>query len=226
MRFHALICARSGSKGIKNKNIRKFNSKPLIFYPINLAKKINEIKTVSVSTDSKKIANISKNYGAEIPFLRPKKLSGDKSNEWDVWKHFVKKKNFNSKDEILIVLPTTSPLRKIKDVQKCIKLYKQKKFDVVLVISKSNKNPYFNMMIKKRNNSLELCVKSKKNIVRRQDAPTVYDVTTFCYILSSKFLIKNKSLLSGKIGGIEVPAVRSIDLDTELDLKIASILKA
>ena len=92
MRFHALICARSGSKGIKNKNIRKFNSKPLIFYPINLAKKINEIKTVSVSTDSKKIADISKNFGAEIPFLRPKKLSRDKSNEWDVWKHFAKKK--------------------------------------------------------------------------------------------------------------------------------------
>lgn len=226
MRFHALICARSGSKGIKNKNIRKFNSKPLIFYPINLAKKINEIKTVSVSTDSKKIADISKNYGAEIPFLRPKKLSRDKSNEWDVWKHFAKKKNFNSKDEILIVLPTTSPLRKIKDIQKCIKLYKQKKFDVVLMINKSNKNPYFNMMVKKKDNSLELCIKSKKNIVRRQDAPIVYDVTTFCYILSSKFLMKNKSLLSGKIGGIEVTAARSIDLDTELDLKIASILKA
>lgn len=226
MRFHALICARSGSKGIKNKNIRKFNSKPLIFYPINLAKKINEIKTVSVSTDSKKIADISKNFGAEIPFLRPKKLSRDKSNEWDVWKHFAKKKNFNSKDEILIVLPTTSPLRKIKDVQKCIKLYKQKKFDVVLMINKSNKNPYFNMMVKKKDNSLELCVKSKKNIVRRQDAPIVYDVTTFCYILSSKFLMKNKSLLSGKIGGIEVTAARSIDLDTELDLKIASLLKA
>lgn len=225
MRFHALICARSGSKGIKNKNIRKFNSKPLIFYPINLAKKINEIKTVSVSTDSKKIADISKNFGAEIPFLRPKKLSRDKSNEWDVWKHFAKKKNFNSKDEILIVLPTTSPLRKIKDVQKCIKLYKQKKFDVVLMINKSNKNPYFNMMVKKKDNSLELCVKSKKNIVRRQDAPIVYDVTTFCYILSSKFLMKNKSLLSGKIGGIEVTAARSIDLDTELDLKIASLLK-
>ena len=226
MRFHALICARSGSKGIKNKNIRKFNSKPLIFYPINLAKKINEIKTVSVSTNSKKIADISKNFGAEIPFLRPKKLSRDKSNEWDVWKHFAKKKNFNSKDEILIVLPTTSPLRKIKDVQKCIKLYKQKKFDVVLMINKSNKNPYFNMMVKKKDNSLELCVKSKKNIVRRQDAPIVYDVTTFCYILSSKFLMKNKSLLSGKIGGIEVTAARSIDLDTELDLKIASLLKA
>ena len=136
------------------------------------------------------------------------------------------KKNFNSKDEILIVLPTTSPLRKIKDVQKCIKLYKQKKFDVVLMINKSNKNPYFNMMVKKKDNSLELCVKSKKNIVRRQDAPIVYDVTTFCYILSSKFLMKNKSLLSGKIGGIEVTAARSIDLDTELDLKIASLLKA
>ena len=226
MRFHALICARSGSKGIKNKNIRKFNSKPLIFFPINLAKKINEIKTISVSTDSKKIAQISKNFGAQIPFLRPKKLSNDRSNEWDVWKHFATKKNLNSEDEIIIVLPTTSPFRKIEDVKRCIKLYKQKNFDVVLVVCKSNKNPYFNMMVKKKDNSLKISVKSKKNIVRRQDAPIVYDVTTFCYILSSKFLMRNKSLLSGKIGGIEVPAERSIDLDTELDLKIANILKA
>ena len=226
MRFHALICARSGSKGIKNKNIRKFNSKPLIFFPINLAKKINEIKTISVSTDSKKIAQISKNFGAQIPFLRPKKLSNDRSNEWDVWKHFATKKNLNSEDEIIIVLPTTSPFRKIEDVKRCIKLYKQKNFDVFLVVFKSNKNPYFNMMVKKKDNSLKISVKSKKNIVRRQDAPIVYDVTTFCYILSSKFLMRNKSLLSGKIGGIEVPAERSIDLDTELDLKIANILKA
>ena len=92
MKFHALICARSGSKGIKNKNIRIFKSKPLISYPIKSAQRIKEIVSISVSTDSKKIAKLAKKYGAEIPFIRPKKLSGDKVKEWDVWKHFVKKK--------------------------------------------------------------------------------------------------------------------------------------
>ena len=74
MKFHALICARAGSEGIKNKNIKKFKGKPLIAYPIQLAKKIKEFKSISVSTDSKKIANISKNYGADVPFIRSKKL--------------------------------------------------------------------------------------------------------------------------------------------------------
>ena len=79
-----------------------------------------------MSTDSKKIANISKSFGAEIPFLRPKKLSADKTNEWDVWQHFAKQKNFNKKDQILIVLPTTSPFRKVEDITKCINYMKSK----------------------------------------------------------------------------------------------------
>ena len=137
-------------KGYKNKNIRIFKSKPLISYPIKSAQRIKEIVSISVSTDSKKIAKLAKKYGAEIPFIRPKKLSGDKVKEWDVWKHFVKKKRLINKDQILVVLPTTSPLRKIEDIKKCIKLYKQKRFDTVLMITKSNKNPFFNMMTKKK----------------------------------------------------------------------------
>ena len=137
---------------------------------------------------------------------------------------FCKKKRLINKDQILVVLPTTSPLRKIEDIKKCIKLYKQKRFDTVLMITKSNKNPFFNMMTKKKDNSLDLCIKSKKNIIRRQDAPKVYSVTTFCYIVSCHFLMRKKSFFEGKIGGVEIPAERSIDLDTESDLKIANKL--
>ena len=97
MKFHALICARAGSKGIKNKNIRHFKKKPLISYPIKLAKSIKRIKSVSVSTDSRKIATISESYGADIPFIRSKRLSSSKANEWDVWKDFVKKKTLKVK---------------------------------------------------------------------------------------------------------------------------------
>ena len=92
MKFHALICARAGSEGIKNKNIKKFKGKPLIAHPIQLAKKIKKFKSISVSTDSKKIANISKYYGADVPFIRSKKLSTSKISEWKVWEDFVKKK--------------------------------------------------------------------------------------------------------------------------------------
>ena len=84
-----LICARSGSKGVKNKNIKKFHGKPLIYWTIKQAKSLPEIKDVFISTDSKKIGNVAKKYGAKVPFLRPKKLAKDNSKEWDVWKHAI-----------------------------------------------------------------------------------------------------------------------------------------
>ena len=98
MKYLAIICARSGSKGIKNKNILKINDIPLIGHSIKTAKSIKRISKVIVSTDSYKIAKIAINYGAEVPFLRPKNLSLDDSKEIDAWKHainFFKKKNLN-----------------------------------------------------------------------------------------------------------------------------------
>ena len=125
-KFIALICARAGSKGLKNKNIKNFDGKPLIAWSILLAKKIKEIDRVIVSTESKKIANIARKYGAEIPFVRPKKLSFDNSPEWKVWRHavnFLKKQN--EKIAGIMVLSSTAPLRIVKDIQKCIKLFKR-----------------------------------------------------------------------------------------------------
>ena len=97
--FHILIPARKNSKGIKNKNIVKLGDEELISYTIKFAKKIKLASEVVVSTDSKKIANISKRYGASAPFLRPKKFSGDNSPDLQVFKHYIywlkihKKKN-------------------------------------------------------------------------------------------------------------------------------------
>jgi|TARA_B110000046_G_scaffold184607_1_gene223547 N-acylneuraminate cytidylyltransferase len=229
MKFHALICARAGSKGIKNKNIRQFKKKPLISYPIKLAKNIKRIESVSVSTDSRKIANISKNYGADIPFIRSKRLSSNKANEWDVWKDFVEKKNFKSKDDIIVILPVTSPFRIKKDVEKCITLYKKKKFDYVIVVAKASHNPHFNMVRKKQKNLVEICMPLKSRIVRRQDAPKIYNITTICFVVSAKYIMSKKSgqhstLKSGKVGAVEIPYERSLDLDTEFDLKVAKLL--
>ena len=210
MKFHALICARAGSKGIKNKNIRKFNGKPLISYPIKLAKSIKGIESVSVSTDSKKIASISRHYGADIPFIRSKKLSSSKANEWDVWEDFVKKKKIKKKDDIIVILPATSPFRIKKDVEKCISLYKKNFFDYVMVITKASHNPHFNMVKRNKNNLIKICMPLKKRIVRRQDAPKIYNITTICFVVSAKFIMSKKSALkSGKVGAIEIPYERS-----------------
>ena len=84
-----IICARGGSKGLKNKNLRKISNKPLIFYPINTAKKSKVIDDIVVSTDSITIANIAKKFGAKIPFIRPKKISGDLATTEETLKHAI-----------------------------------------------------------------------------------------------------------------------------------------
>ena len=117
-----IIPARKGSKGLKNKNIRRLNNIPLIAWSILLAKKCNEIDDIIVSTDSVKISKIAKKYGAKVPFIRPKKLATDKASSFNVIKHtinFFKKKNIFY-DYVLLLEPT-SPLRELKDINFCIK---------------------------------------------------------------------------------------------------------
>jgi CMP-N-acetylneuraminic acid synthetase len=111
----ALICARGGSKGIKNKNLLKIDNKSLLRIAIEQSKKIKFIKQVYVSTDSIKIANEAKKFGAIVPFIRPKKLSRDNTPEILVWRHAIDflKNELKIKPDYIISLPTTSPLRKI-----------------------------------------------------------------------------------------------------------------
>ena len=129
MKNVVFIFARSGSKGLKNKNIKKFAGKPLLYWTIKQAKKIKNIDDIILSTDSAKIAKIGKKYGASVYFLRPKKLANDQSPEWLSWKHAAKfiEIKFNTKLKKIIVLPVTSPCREIRDINKCIKLYDLKK---------------------------------------------------------------------------------------------------
>ncbi len=221
-----LICARGGSKGLKNKNIKSFCGKPLIYWTIKLAKSIKQIKDVYVSTDSKKIAQISERYGAKIPFIRPKKLATSNSKEWESWRHaikfFEKKKVFY---EALLILPVTSPLRSKDDVTKCIKkFYKErKKLDAVVAITDSSKNPYFNMVKKKKFTSL--AINTKKQYFNRQETPKVYDLTTVAFLVKTSLIKTKNHLFKGKIKSIFVPKERSVDIDNLLDFKFAEFLK-
>ena len=125
----AIIPARSGSKGLKNKNLKLINGIPLVAYPILAAKKAKLIKRIILSTDSKKIAKIGKKYGAEVPFLRPKKLATDNSMAMDAYFYTIEKINKNEKSNIneFVVLSPTSPLRTANDIDKAIKIFKKKK---------------------------------------------------------------------------------------------------
>lgn len=222
MKYLAIICARSKSKGIKNKNILKINQIPLIGHSIKIAKSIKRISKVIVSTDSIKIAKIAHSYGAEVPFLRPKKLSTDRSREIDAWKHainFFHKRNENF--DAILSIPCTSPLRKKIDIENCIDKFNTKKYDTIITIKESSRNPFFNMVKKNRREFYSIVNKPKKYIFNRQQAPKVYDVCTVCFISNTTFVMKSENLFNGKVGGVLIPKSRSLDIDDKNDFVIA-----
>ena len=114
----AVIPARGGSKGILNKNIRSFAGKPLIIHTIEAAKQSRHITKIVVSTDSKKIADVAKKYGADVPFLRPPEFSGDSSKVTDAIMHLCEKmrKEKAYKPDYIVLLQPTSPLRTGADI--------------------------------------------------------------------------------------------------------------
>lgn len=222
IRITCLICARKGSKGLKNKNIKKLNGKPLIEWTFNLAKKIKLFDKIILSTDSEKIISIAKKKKIKIPFKRPKNLAGDKVSEILVWKHALNHlKKIDKFPDILVVLPATSPLRKKEFIIKAIKKFQKEKPDALVSIKDSENNPYFNMVeIDKYKNAR--IVNSKKKFFRRQDAPKVYSLTTVCFILNPNFILKSKNLFDGNIGTIKFPKKYSIDIDDQYDFDLAN----
>lgn len=220
-KIFTFIFARGGSKGIKNKNITKINNRPLIYYSIKLGKKISG-KNVFVSTDSKKIASISKKYGAII-IKRPNSLSGDKSSEIKAWKHAI---NFLNKKNIFfhtfLSLPTTSPLRNLKDITNVISMLK--KCDIVVTGSASKRSPWYNMVKKNNNNYAVPLFINKKKYTRRQDVPKTYDLTTVAYASRPEYILKMKNIYEGKVKLCIIPHSRSLDIDNKFDLKIAKLL--
>lgn len=221
----SFIFARGGSKGIKNKNLLKFKRTSLLGNSILQSKKSHYIKRTFVSTDSKKIALEAKNNKAEIPFIRPKNLAKDNSPEIYSWRHAIEflDKKLNINPDYIVSLPTTSPLRSVLDINRCIQKAIRNDLDIVFAITPSSRNPYFNMLVEKKG-KLDIISKTNKEIFRRQDSPRCFDLTTSCYVFKPSYIKKKLNLFSGKTGYVLVPKERSIDIDDLWDYKIASFL--
>ena len=225
MSYIILICARESSKGVPKKNIRKLAGKPLLAWSIEISKMVTSASSTIVSTDSEEIASIAKDYGAEVPFIRPTHLSQDDSSEWLVWQHAMDYINTKYVDiDGLIVIPPTAPLRNITDIENCIDEFEKGNVDVVITVTDAHRNPYFNMIKIDSNGYSSLVISPENNIIRRQDSPTIYDVTTVAYIISPKFIHQGKGVLSGRVRSVYVPPERAIDIDTMLDFQIAECL--
>lgn len=213
----ALIPARGGSKGIKNKNLRIVGGKKLISYSISSALKSRYIDKVVVSTDSLKIANYSKKNGAIIPGLRPSIYSKDSSSTESVISHYIK--NWISEDEIIILLQPTSPIRSSATIDKAITKFFNGKYDSLLSLSKVKNN-----FIWKLKGKLSIHKYDIKNRKRRQDIKiedSIFYENGSIYIFSVNKFRKHQNRLFGKIGSIILDKYESIDIDDKDDLKIA-----
>ena len=225
MKYIALICARGGSKGLPGKNIKPLNGVPLIGWSIMVAKQVERISRVIVSTNSEEIAKVAVEYGAEVPFMRPNELAQDDSPEWLVWKHALDYlNNHNNGIDGLVVVPTTAPLRSKDDVNNCINEFEKGNVDVVITVSNAHRSPYFNMVKTNQNGFSSLVISSKEKITRRQEVPEVFDMTTVAYVAKPGFVLQNHGIFDGRVRCVHIPPERSLDIDTPLDFKIAECL--
>ena len=225
MRYVALISARGGSKGLPGKNTKLLGGIPLIGRSIQVAKKVSRIDRIIVSTDSEEIAAVAREYGAEVPFMRPAELAKDTSSEWSVWRHAIDylRNNDTITVDVLVNLPTTAPLRNVIDVDNCLDEYEKGGVDIVITVTEAHRSPYFNM-VSNDNKGYSSVVIPDGKINRRQDSPVVYDMTTVAYVVNPEYVKNSNGIFDGKVRSIEVPIERAIDIDTDLDLKIAECI--
>ena len=219
------ICIRSGSKGVKNKNIKIINNKPLVYYSFIVAKKTNIFSNIFISSDSKNFLSICKKFGANDLVKRPKILSSDKSGKIEAIKHALiyAEKKYNIRYDYVIDLDATSPLRTVSDIKKAYKKFIKSNSTNLFSVTNSNRSPYFNM-VEIKNSKVQLVKRNKKQYLRRQDTPITYDLNASIYIWKRKSLINNKNLIQNKTSIFVMPKSRSIDIDDEFDFKIVSQL--
>jgi len=217
------IFARGGSKGLPGKNIRLLAGRPLIAYSIEVGRAMPLIDELIVSTDSQEIADVARHAGAHIPFLRPAEFAADTTPEILAWKHAITEMGRlrGRPVDVLVSIPTTSPLRQVVDVQACLDLLLKSDADVVITVTTAHRSPYFNMVTVDADENARLVIPPTTFLTHRQAAPMVYDMTTVAYAARAPYILSASSIMQGRVKAVVVPIERAIDIDTALDCEIA-----
>lgn len=219
-----IIPARGGSKGIPKKNIRPIKGKPLIAYAIETAVNSNLFSHVIVSTEDPEITNISKQYGAEIPFTRPSYLATDTASNDEVLLHAVSELYSIGFDfDVTVMRDCTVPFIDENDMKGALDLLNKSNCDAVFASVRAHPNPYFGMMELNSKGFLEVSKVADKNYYRRQDAPIVYDIVGL-FIHNVRKLLQTKNMIVSRILPYEISKEHGHMIDFEIDFKIAEFL--
>ena len=228
MKILCIIPARSGSKGVKNKNIKLMLGKPLIYYTIKEALNCKKIDRVIVSTDCEEIKKISIKYGAEVPFIRPKAISGDKTPMKPVIKHTLEKLKIKEKYKpyLIMILQPTSPLRNVMHIEKAIELISLYDSDSLVSVTEipHSMSPFSAMKLNK-SGYLKPLKKINENQNIRQIKPIYYARNgAAIYIFYNYVLEDQNSIYGKKLIPLFMKKEESIDIDDEQDFEIAEYL--
>ena len=224
MRNLAIIPARSGSKGLKDKNIRPLNNVPLMTYSIQAALQSKMFATVMVSTDSEHYAEIGRQYGAEVPFLRSDFTSSDVASSWDAVKEVVcNYKKMGLDFDTITLLQPTSPLRTSEDIQGAFKLFTEKNASSVISVCEVDHSPLWCSTLQDDLSMINFAQNSRPNS-NRQMLKTYYRLNGAIYLLRTEVLDNIDSLYKVNCFAYIMDRMRSIDIDCLDDFKYAEFL--
>ena len=224
MKNLAIIPARSGSKGLKDKNIKLLNGKPLLAYTIEAAKASGIFDEIMVSTDSQIYADIAKTYGASVPFLRSEGLSSDKASSWDVVKDVLHRyHNLGTEFETVTLLQPTSPLRTSADIRNGYNMMEDKNANFIVSVCETDHSPLWANILPD-SFSLSDFIRPEVAKMQRQSIPTYYRINGALYIVKVEYLMQHENLYSVGSYALVMSKENSIDIDDQLDFSLAELI--
>ena len=221
MKILCTICARAGSKGVANKNLRLINNKPLIVYSIEQAIATKLFDQIVVSSDSKEIREVALANGATFCVDRPAELATDTAPKLPAIKHCVEnaEKKFGQ-FEVIIDLDATAPLRESSDIIGALELLQSAQADNVITGTPAHRSPYFNLVEIDANGVVSLSKPPANVVARRQDSPQCFDMNASIYVWRRQALFANENLFTSNTRLFVMPRERSLDIDSQADFEM------
>ncbi len=224
MRNLAVIPARSGSKGMKDKNISELNGKPLLAYAIEAAAVSGRFDRIHVSTDSETYAQIGRSYGADVPFLRTEELASDSASTWDAVKFVLREYERRGEAfDTVTVLQPTSPLRTAEDIRGAFRLFEEKQANMISSVCEMEHSPLWSNTLPE-DLSMRDFEDEKLAFLPRQSLPTYYRENGAIYILKKNHLLSAENIYKDGCYAFIMEQGHSVDIDSEIDFKIAECL--
>lgn len=223
MKNIAIIPARSGSKGLKDKNIRDLCGMPLMAHSIEAAIKSECFDEIMVSTDSEKYAEIAKRYGARIPFLRSEATSTDTASSGDMIEEVLEGyKKMGREFDTFCLLQPTSPLRVSEDISAAYEIYRTRASFAVISVCETEHSPLWCGHLSETNEFTDFI--SRNNMRRRQDSGKFYRLNGAIYIVNVEKFKNDRFYYQAGSYAYIMPQEKSVDIDTEIDFRLAEVL--